>query len=516
MRELAFVGFVCLCAALAAQQLESAASTFARTELAIAALALAAAALLAARRWRRESSSAPPAAGDTTVADAILGVFAAASFGALAMLAAEVSGARLDLTFEQRYVLADATRAALASLGRDLSMTVYADPGDPRIRRTRLLLDEMARVGGARVARRELDEALEDVDRFGIAASNSVVLERANAPATLRYSWELVEDPGEGPLFEALSRLANSEPMRIYALVGTGEGDLASTQDEGYSGLATALATEGYELRALPSAFASEIPADASAVLAIAPERPLSPGARAALRSYLEGGGRLVAFLEPGRTTGLEEVLATWGIASDGALVVDPASADLPGLAPGLAPVAFNYAEHPATRGLDRNRVTFFSGATAFALRKPDVDDRLAAIVTTSGDAWLSRDAPLLRARTAPDRPPDAPTDYRALVAAGEYERAGGIRTRIVAFGDADIASNRYLRALYDLDLVMNAVHWAVQRESAIALRPKVAATIQFPVPIQNSLRAFYGVGLLVPQLLLTAGGLIWLRRRGA
>ncbi|MEZ4216558.1 MAG: DUF4350 domain-containing protein [Myxococcota bacterium] len=518
MRELVFVGCVCLCAALAAQQLGGGASGFARAELAAAAVALGAAAVLALRRVRHRRVAASGAHASTAVADALLALVAAAWLGALATSAAELSGARADLTFERRYELADATRHALAALGADLSMTVYADPGDPRIRRTRMLLEEMARVAGARVEERALDDALEDVDRFGIARSNAVVLERANAPRAQRHTWELVEQPTEGPLFEALARLANAEATHLYALVGEGEGDLASTEPGGFSGLAEALATEGYDLRVLPSAFARDVPDDAAAVLAIAPERALAPAALAALRAYLARGGRLVAWLEPGAATGLDALLAEWGIAALDGVVVDPASADLEGAAPGLAPVAFHYAEHPVTRGLDRNRVTFFPGARAFALRKPDVDDRLAAVVTTSGDAWVAPDVSLLRGRgtRAPAPPPGTRTDYLPLVVAGEYARGGARATRIVAFGDADLASNRYLRALYDLDLVMNAVHWAAQREAAIALRPKIAATIQFPVPIQNSLRAFYGVGMLVPQLLLVAGGLVWLRRRGA
>ena len=85
-----------------------------------------------------------------------------------------------------------------------------------------------------------------------------------------------------------------------------------------------------------------------------------------------------------------------------------------------------------------------------------------------------------------------------------------------MASGDSDFASNRYLRVLYNLDLVLNAVHWAVERESEITLRPKIRDTIQFPLPLQNSLRTLYSVGLLLPELLLIAGGIVWLRRRVA
>jgi len=63
---------------------------------------------------------------------------------------------------------------------------------------------------------------------------------------------------------------------------------------------------------------------------------------------------------------------------------------------------------------------------------------------------------------------------------------------------------------------VLNAVHWAAEQEPAITQRPKIRQTVQFPVPINNSARALYGVGLLLPELLLIVGGIVWLRRRSA
>jgi hypothetical protein len=47
-------------------------------------------------------------------------------------------------------------------------------------------------------------------------------------------------------------------------------------------------------------------------------------------------------------------------------------------------------------------------------------------------------------------------------------------------------------------------------------LRPKVRDTVQFPLPVQDSLQMLYGVGLLLPELLLIAGGVLWLRQRSA
>ena len=103
--------------------------------------------------------------------------------------------------------------------------------------------------------------------------------------------------------------------------------------------------------------------------------------------------------------------------------------------------------------------------------------------------------------------------DYHTVAAAGRYAR-NGQQVRIVAFGDSQFASNRHLRTLFNLDLILNAVHWTVTREPEITIRPKIRTPVQFPLPIASTLGTLYGVGLLVPELLLIAGGVVWLRLR--
>ena len=210
MRELLFLGFVALGFGLGAQQLQQDLSVFAIVHLVIALLAFVAAGVLGLRRVGSDTQAT--GAGETSglatgASDAALGVLATAGFAWLAMGAAELSGIRFDLTFERRYELAEATVGELERLGPGLRLTLYYDPGDPRIRRSRLLLDQLAAVSGASVDQRELTDDLEDIDRFGVGSSNTVVLVRTDAPPTQRYNWELVDRPSEGTLYEALARL---------------------------------------------------------------------------------------------------------------------------------------------------------------------------------------------------------------------------------------------------------------------------------------------------------------------
>jgi hypothetical protein len=180
-------------------------------------------------------------------------------------------------------------------------------------------------------------------------------------------------------------------------------------------------------------------------------------------------------------------------------------------------PLAYLYESHPIAHGLDESRMTFFRGARSFELRKPEPGDRLSRVVLASPRSWLSDEPRVLETSVAPSPPPDARFDYHPLVVAGQFDR-GDVETRIVAFGDADFAANRNLRTLFNLDVALNAVHWAVAREPAIKSLPKgaVAGAAQFALPIQNTLTRFYGVGLLLPELLLMAAAFMWLRTRSA
>jgi hypothetical protein len=506
MRELALVGVIALSFGISSYNILEELNAFNVANLAVGTAALVVAGGLALRSWGRSRRGALGA----PTAKALLSVLAVTGAAVLVQTLAGISGVRFDWTFEERYELAPATRKALAALPEPLDMTLYYLEGDPRIRSTYLLLGELARHREATVRKLRLDEVPEDEDRYGIGSSNSVILRSGDR-------WELVARPTEGALFEALSHLAARRQRVLYVTVGTGEGDLERRDDLGYSGLRSALETEGYELRPLPSALMSEVPPDADAVVVISPDRALPGTALDALRAYLEQrGGRLVAFLDPEKSnpkSGMVALLGDFGLRSPEAIIVDPTSGPIEGAGGGLSPVAFNYSEHPATRELNSNRMTFFRGARTFALHKPKPDDRLGGRVFASGESWLQESPWPPAMRIAPEKPPGARTDYYPIVVTGEYPRAGG-RARIVAFGDSDFASNRFLRTLYNLDLVVNSVHWLAEREPAITLRPKGAQLLQFPIPIQNSLSALYGVGLLIPELLVVAAGLAWLRRR--
>ncbi len=503
-REALLLGCVTVAFGLGSYRLQGELSGFAIVQLALGSTALlyaAGSSLRSARRLNRALHL------ESVYRVLLFGAVIAGGAIIVERLAAR-SEIRFDLTFEGEFQIAPATREALARLEGPVALTLFHDPADPRIRRTKLLLEEIGRGHEATIRTQLIEESPEAEDHFGIGTSNTVIVEYGD-------DWARVERPTEGALFEAFSNFAERGDTTLYIATGSGEGDINDGTPSGFSGLAVAFQTEGFDVRTLPSAVMNEIPADADLVVVIGPQRNMRDDALAALRGYLDRGGSLLAFIEPGVQSGLEQLLAAFGMRSADALVVDPVSDSVDGDIRGLSPIVFNYAPHPVTEGLQRNRNAVFRRTRSFQLHKPNPRDELKAVVYTSPYAWLHEGPAPLGSGATPKKPPQVEPGYLHLAAAARYPRPAG-EARIVAFGDRDFASNRYLRALYNLDLVMNAAHWAVARTDRITLRPKSAGLIQFPVPIANSTKAFYGVGLLIPELLLVVGGITWLRQRQA
>ena len=508
MRGLALAGAIAIVFGLGSNYATGELGIFGRVNLLAGGTALIVAAVMALRRSR--GFGTPVARGLLLRRGAILLLLVLASIGLERATAR--AGLRFDWTLDQRHALSPAVIELLGELPDDLTATLFYDAEDPRVRGTRVLMESFRGTGEMAVGERVLDEAASEADRFGITSSNSVVLESEG-----RY--ELVGRPSEGSIWEALERLRQRDRREVvYYTRGAGEGDLRRSDELGYSGLAEALATEGYQVRDLVLPATQAIPDDAAALLVIAPERGLRPESLASLQRYLEGGGGLLAFLEPGKASGLAELLKVWGFDSPDAVVVDPAAGPVEGGAPGVHPLAHSYGDHPITRVLNANRMTFFLQTRPVeAARKPRPEDRLRAIVYSSPRAWLSTDLEAIARGQVPRDRDTATTGRFALVSTGAYPRGerGEREGRIVAFGDSGLASNGYLRALYNLDLVMNAVAWVAQRpESTLTRRPNMLTEIQHPLTPQQTLVMFYGAGLLLPELLLIAAGLAWIRRR--
>ena len=238
-------------------------------------------------------------------------------------------GVQLDWTFERKFEPAPATLDALRELCEqgELDALLFGDDFDPRRRSTRLLLQTLAAKSCLRFEARSLGADPGEEDRYGVGdLEHRGGALSAAGQARARRAGRAAD---RGRVVRDLLPARRARGRRALGRARRGRRAISSpAPPTGYSGLASALVTEGYQLHQFVGAATG---ADPRRRGGRALDRARAPaagrGARGARRATSARGGRLVALLEPGAAGGLEEVLARWGIEPAGGVVVDPASA---------------------------------------------------------------------------------------------------------------------------------------------------------------------------------------------
>jgi hypothetical protein len=324
--------------------------------------------------------------------------------------------------------------------------------------------------------------------------------------------------PSEENITNALVRLSRERKIEVHFLVGHGEADLASTGQHGFSALTGLLRDEGIHLEALVGPAREEVPETADVLIVAAPERDLLSREVDALERYLLAGGRLLVLLEAGVATNLERVVERWGFELPAGVLVDRSHSPLLEDPNPLTLLVNSFNPfHPVTRKLSRRTMLLMPSARAvLPVRKPEPEDEVVALAYTSRGAWLESDMEsAMAARAVGWDPGELGNRELPLAAAGRYPRERG-EARIVVIGDRDLASNRLLGSLYNLDLVLNAVLWLAEDETRIAIRSKLWTPDQDPLTLQQTLAYFYFMAFALPELLLLLGIHAWYRQHGS
>jgi hypothetical protein len=492
-------------------------SAFSGANLALGALLVLVGAGAQLRAFRGFSGAASRRVALRALAIFAAGVVAVVGVGA----AAKRSTARLDLTVDRLYTLSDQTRALCAELashtGAPIELVFFEDA--LLAKDVRLLVDAYE-AACPRVAVRDASrkEPPAGARELYTTTATTVIACRGEICDPVGY-------PSERNITGALVRLASERVPSVYFLVGHGEVDLASQNDGGYSGLAALLRDQGFDVRALVGPATAQLPAAADVLIAAAPERDLLPEELALLDRYLEGGGRLLALSDPGlRSNFYSELLLRWGFDLQDGVVVDDASSPLL-----EDPSRLNLLVHlfdpfnPVTRTLSRRTMVLMPGTRPVGLaRKPRPDDRLERVAFASERAFVARDVAAALAGRGLARAAGAAEGEPPVAATGSYPRgeivpgtdATAHEARIVVIGDRDFASNRLLDALYNRDLLLNAVRWLASDEARIALTDKAWTPNQDPLTLQQTVAYFYFLAFALPEALLLLGIYAWWRNR--
>jgi ABC-2 type transport system permease protein len=240
----------------------------------------------------------------------------------------------------------------------------------------------------------------------------------------------------ESAIASALAEVLDRTPGVVCATGGHGELPLGAGPGATWAPVAGRLLRDGLRVEDIGEV-AAGVPPRCRVLVSIAPARPLSPDEALAVDRYLTAGGALLVALPDldagapaGATTGLELVMARFGLVATRALAVDPGAA-VGGLA-GAFQVATGYGDDPIARPFQGRRLSVWIAPRPIAREeRPGV--ATAALVSTSADGWGETELAAPPAKDERDLP--GPVAIAAVARA----RAGG---SVVVLGNASTASS--------------------------------------------------------------------------
>jgi hypothetical protein len=378
--------------------------------------------------------------------------------------------ARIDLSPGNRFTLSDHALAVLRDVEQPVRITAFIRTEDPR---NPVLKDLLWQVANEST---QVKYSIVDVNRnpalaaqYGVDTYGATVVESGGK----RTQFSL---PTESQLSAAILQVTRP-PKRIYVLEGHGECEVESTDRfTGCSGMRDALSSELYDLETLSLIAGGDVPKEADVVLIAGARADLLDAELAALRRYLDRGGKLLILIDPYAAPNLTAFLAPYGIDVGANVVLDPENRLGGGEAFSTALPNVN-RRHLITSKLDAPPL--FSSASVIEAREDEEGGRRAEWLVKSGDqSWAAHDPAVLDGgdvRFVAGRDMNGPLTVGAEVAmwAPTDEGDDPAMARIIVYGDSDFVRNRFLEDLGNRDLIVNTVNWLAREERLMAPRPR-------------------------------------------
>ena len=456
---------------------------------------------------------------------------AAAVFGAVVSLNVYIAQRPVewDLTKDKIYTLSDQTQQVLTSLRRDVKVYAFLRNTEPYYGAIQETLERYAAVSS--LFSFEMVDPLIDAQRaqkYGIQAEGARVVVEAGERSVQ------VKEVSEESLTNAIVEVSNRVAKKVHYLMGHGELNLADGQEAlGAKAFVDAVAAEGHELVPLDwIQYATDkmkrielgeenfskltMPPDVKVLIIAGAQRPLLKPEVEAIKDFIDRGGRALFLLDPMVDIGLDALLVEWGIQVDTTVVVDPnpmgQMMGLGALTPLVVPVP--EVEHPITTGL--GVCVFHTTRTVRVI--DDVPNGITTLPLLKGgeSAWGEAK---LEDDTAEQTEDDIYDTTVAVIATKPHKNPSleliSEESRVLVFGDSDIATNQHISVQSNLDFLMNGLNFLIEEEGLLSIRPKTRQAGLLKITQKDFGRIqFFSLDVL-PVLLIAFGlGIVTIRRQ--
>lgn len=432
----------------------------------------------------------------------------------------------LDLTQSQAFTPAPEVDRLARGLRQDVEVVYFFQKQDPAARATKALLEIMGRTyPRLHVRTVDPDQYPSMASRYGVRAYNVAVLDSGGRRIQ-------VLSTNDREIALGIVRVTRTEPKTVCFAVGHGQYDIdnfefhthfegVSTHSHGSEGIAVvqmeqhgfgrvrrALESLGYATRKVTLATGGGLPPDCSVLVDAKPRTLLTPTETAAVSTYLAGGGSLLLFfdLDSPRDPSLDALLGEVGLRLGDGVIVDPAEhyfTDEQMVA------VTRYGVHPVTQGL---ALSFYPGSRPLRLGAAPPGVVLTPLVSSSAEGWVRA------LRAAPGAAgPRAPRGAQVVAAAAEGRWPGSSRAgpfRMVVLGDADFATNSFFPYMSNADFLLASLAWLAHEERALTMKPAMEVLPRVVLTSRQVQGIFATTVIVLPGLVVLAGGILWWRRR--
>ncbi len=439
---------------------------------------------------------------------------------------------RIDLTANRSFSISEQTAKILDNLEQPVKATAFFVQGGYGREDLETLFKSYASRGRGKFSYEFIDP-----DAMPTLARQYGLEEGEGSVTVLEYGdrRQKVTGSTESDITSAILKISRDVAKTVYVLQGHGELTPEDTSQQGFSLAKQAMERDNYTVKLLnlsigPTATVTttlglsvppfltptagtyrSIPADAAAIVIAGPQTPIAEAEWKILSEWLDNGGKLFVLLDAlDPSTGLEDALEeTWGVRVNDDLVIDLAGAYLGD--PGTLVISRG-SFSPITKDL-RTQIVLPGARSIKLVENPPAGVVHTTLAETSEQSWGETDlANLARGISF-----DPNTDSRGpcvLGVSAEKDTAGGAKARLVVYGNARVATDRWLQTGSNLEFVVNAVNWLTEDEQLISIRPRPAESRSMFIPPTEGTLVVLGTVIGMPLAVLLVGGIVWLRRR--
>lgn len=412
---------------------------------------------------------------------------------------------RWDLSESQNFTLAPQTHRVLRGLPHDVKITVFTREKDPgyQVFKERL---ESYRQASPKLSVEFIDPEKQPklAQNYGIFRTDTAIFESNGQ--TIR-----VTSPSEVELTGALIRISKDAKKRIVFVEGHSELNVEDKDRNGLSIAKEALTRQGYEVGTVSLLKESAVP-DHTAVLVLAgPRRSVMKDEQDRIQAYVEKGGRLLVLTDPDTQSGLESLLARWGLGLGSGVLVDLqdrlAQGDLTAL------LVRTFTEHEITQDLTSAVLLPLSRHVTFD-EQVGKDWDFVPLARTSPNSWAETNMQGRVVSLNEKEDVKGPLPMAAALTPKKAPEENTPRPAIVVIGNSTFASNAFFNFPGNSDFFLHTTGWLAEERDLVSIAPKEPALRPFtPNPTQERALIYIQV-VFLPLLTLLTGVIVWRKRR--